>query len=314
MRWSSQVTNHVSAKTSQSYKTSELFSLSLQPSRIGLHTSPVLNRWPFRRRCLVSSSIFCLRWYLFSCNSPQIYGSGGSSRKRCSLLCLSMGFQYSRWAPLTLIQLTWRIWSTPNNAIKWQMGFNSAFKGLIQPWMAHLADVSEIPQVGSCPICERADPLLASWSTVSFSEILVGSSVICLRCYLFNCNSPQICGSGDSSRKHCTLLCLNMGFQYSRWALLIQPWIAHLAGVSEIPQVGSCPICECADPLLASWSTVSFSEILLFVGTHTSCIMLCTTSLFRDWWQSPTSVKLMWKLSSALIAAWLSVLRYGRLY
>ena len=26
--------------------------------------------------------------------------------------------------------LTWRIWRAPNNAGKWQMGFNSAFKGL----------------------------------------------------------------------------------------------------------------------------------------------------------------------------------------
>jgi hypothetical protein len=32
---------------------------------------------------------------------------------------------------LTLILLTWRNWWTPNNASKWQMGFNSAFKGLM---------------------------------------------------------------------------------------------------------------------------------------------------------------------------------------
>jgi len=32
---------------------------------------------------------------------------------------------------LTLILLTWRMWRAPNNAGKWQMGFNSAFKGLI---------------------------------------------------------------------------------------------------------------------------------------------------------------------------------------
>jgi hypothetical protein len=31
---------------------------------------------------------------------------------------------------LTPILLTWRIWWAPNNASKWQMGFNSAFKGL----------------------------------------------------------------------------------------------------------------------------------------------------------------------------------------
>ena len=31
---------------------------------------------------------------------------------------------------LTLILLTWRIWRAPNNASRWQMGFNSVFKGL----------------------------------------------------------------------------------------------------------------------------------------------------------------------------------------
>jgi len=31
---------------------------------------------------------------------------------------------------LTLILLTWRIWCSPSNASKWQLGFNSAFKGL----------------------------------------------------------------------------------------------------------------------------------------------------------------------------------------
>jgi len=32
---------------------------------------------------------------------------------------------------LTLILLMWNIGRAPNNASKWQMGFNSAFKGLI---------------------------------------------------------------------------------------------------------------------------------------------------------------------------------------
>jgi hypothetical protein len=31
---------------------------------------------------------------------------------------------------LTLILLTWRIWRAPNNASRWQMGLNLAFKGL----------------------------------------------------------------------------------------------------------------------------------------------------------------------------------------
>jgi hypothetical protein len=33
-----------------------------------------------------------------------------------------------QWVTLTM--LTWRIWRAPTNASKWQMGFNSAFKGL----------------------------------------------------------------------------------------------------------------------------------------------------------------------------------------
>ena len=33
---------------------------------------------------------------------------------------------------LTLILLTWRIWWAPNNASKWQMGINSAFRRLIR--------------------------------------------------------------------------------------------------------------------------------------------------------------------------------------
>ena len=45
-------------------------------------------------------------------------------------LSLSTCFNSASLGYLTLILLTWRIWLTPNNASKWQMGFNSAFKGL----------------------------------------------------------------------------------------------------------------------------------------------------------------------------------------
>jgi len=48
---------------------------------------------------------------------------------------------------LTLILLTWRKWWAPNNASKQQMGFNSAFKGLIYVsylfvwgWVARYSD------------------------------------------------------------------------------------------------------------------------------------------------------------------------------
>ena len=45
---------------------------------------------------------------------------------------------------LTLILLTWRKWWAPNNASKQQMGFNSAFKGLISVPLAVIWTISNI--------------------------------------------------------------------------------------------------------------------------------------------------------------------------
>ena len=43
-------------------------------------------------------------------------------------LCIACGHKVT--GLLTLNPLTWKIWRAPNNARIWQMGFNSAFKGL----------------------------------------------------------------------------------------------------------------------------------------------------------------------------------------
>jgi len=48
-----------------------------------------------------------------------------------SLLLLKEWAVLSGTQFLTLILPSWRIWWAPNNASKWQMGFNSAFKGLM---------------------------------------------------------------------------------------------------------------------------------------------------------------------------------------
>ena len=60
-----------------------------------------------------------------------------SNSKKTSAFCVR------KWAlGLTLNLLMWRIWWAPTNASKWQMGFNSAFKGLIlhiEPWGKHLS-------------------------------------------------------------------------------------------------------------------------------------------------------------------------------
>ena len=55
-----------------------------------------------------------------------------------SLFCTDLKFFICRWPwcalrwwmNLTHILLTWKIWWALNNASRWQMGFNSAFKGL----------------------------------------------------------------------------------------------------------------------------------------------------------------------------------------
>ena len=44
------------------------------------------------------------------------------------LICFPRGL--SNLSKLTLNLLTWRIWWATNNASRWQMGFNSEFKGL----------------------------------------------------------------------------------------------------------------------------------------------------------------------------------------
>ena len=48
---------------------------------------------------------------------------------------------------LTFILLTWRIWWAPNNASKWQMGFNSAFKGLMCTLHLHFIDTRSRDQL-----------------------------------------------------------------------------------------------------------------------------------------------------------------------
>jgi hypothetical protein len=67
------------------------------------------------KRLIATNSTDAHKQLLFRNTSPKfcVYGS------------------VHRWSTLTLILLTWRIGWAPNNASKWQMGFNSAFKGII---------------------------------------------------------------------------------------------------------------------------------------------------------------------------------------
>jgi hypothetical protein len=62
---------------------------------------------------------------------------------------------------LTLILLTWRIGWAPNNARKWQMGFNSAFKAL-KSLLITVIDIENIYcQIMCCvSTCKLSSPTL----------------------------------------------------------------------------------------------------------------------------------------------------------
>jgi hypothetical protein len=64
------------------------------------------------------------------------------------------------WFRLTLYLLTWRILLAPNNASKGQVGFNSAFKGLIHYALSHC-------------FCWRSNLIL--------SQLLLGNDTRCYR-------------------------------------------------------------------------------------------------------------------------------------
>ena len=52
--------------------------------------------------------------------------------KKTQVYCHSVALQFVEFSymSLTLTMLKWRMWWAPNSASKWQMWFNSAFKGL----------------------------------------------------------------------------------------------------------------------------------------------------------------------------------------
>jgi len=71
-----------------------------------------------------SLSRYLYRLLSFPRRGVRRYSSGASGWR--SLVKQEKHTLYS----LTLILLTWRIWWAPNNASRWQMGFNLVFKGL----------------------------------------------------------------------------------------------------------------------------------------------------------------------------------------
>jgi hypothetical protein len=82
-----------------------------------------LDEWSARHRDLYLSVLFSIKYHLLH----NLTFSVQIILTFCIHHMLKCKHKPSR---LTLILLTWRIWWAPNNASRWQMGFNSAFKGL----------------------------------------------------------------------------------------------------------------------------------------------------------------------------------------
>ena len=117
----------------------------------------------------VQTVVLCLFWLQCShsltrpLNRPPVHPRGptaAGSYKRCHKIRgpVSEGFKPN----LTLILLMWRIWWAPNNASKWQMGFNSAFKGLSKANTEvnirntkHLRHVTPFEENGTCWLAPR---------------------------------------------------------------------------------------------------------------------------------------------------------------
>jgi len=65
----------------------------------------------------------------------------------------------------TLILLTWKMWWAPNNASKWQMGFNSAFKGLMIIFICYnIFKYLNVVRRNICSLSLCYDPEHKTWS------------------------------------------------------------------------------------------------------------------------------------------------------
>ena len=94
--------------------------------------------------------------------------------------------------------LTWRIWWAPNNASKSQMGFNSAFKGLILYYNSCLAfsqNCEERPSTSSCLSVLLHGTTRPPMHGFSWNSIFEDFSKICREKFKFNSNLTRITGT-----------------------------------------------------------------------------------------------------------------------
>jgi hypothetical protein len=130
-----------------------------------LHVPPTILHVPPTILCVPSTIFKSTSYFNFSYSYSEVFGC-------LSYLLVYMLYRHSACQSnrIKLILLTWNIGWAPNNASKWQMGFNLAFKGLTRlHWMYFKV---------SCL-------LLISNSAYTFSRTSyyqVNVSVVCLKC------------------------------------------------------------------------------------------------------------------------------------
>jgi len=107
------------------------------------HTDIRFNDWHLILNCTKEVQ-FLVSPKLFSICSVEGTGCGNNHPvpKHCAIRPMGNAEEklhaivpFALVSDLTLILLTWRIWWAPNNASRWKMGFNSAFKGLNPMWV-----------------------------------------------------------------------------------------------------------------------------------------------------------------------------------
>jgi hypothetical protein len=116
---------------------------------------------------------------------------------------------------LTLTLLKWKIWWVPNNASRWQMGYNSSFKGLKHPWPEQYLEFPKSLKVHY--IVHKITRLLPSWSKMKplctltsciFKIFLILSSLIPLVHFSFRYVTVQKIGFYPTFRvDYCICIC-----------------------------------------------------------------------------------------------------------
>ena len=113
---------------------------------------------------------------------------------------------------LTLILLTWRMWRVPTNASKWRMGFDSAFKGLM--------DFKRLRTVLNCSETDRSREYPQSVQTVS--RLGFEPVILCIETQILTIPKPHLPRTVLSIH-YATLVTYLAVTSESRVAFLFQP-------------------------------------------------------------------------------------------